>query len=97
MIALFFLLPLYSLSVQYERGGLWKLLIPIACLTLLIDVALNYTELALLTLDFPRKGEFTFSRRLARLRYSTNWRGVLARYTTACLDAIAPSGKHIKP
>jgi hypothetical protein len=97
MISIVILLPLYFISIQYERRGLWKLLFPIAAIAFIIDVVLNYTELALLTLDFPRKGETTFSRRLARLRYNTDWRGSFARYITTCLDAIAPSGKHIKP
>ena len=97
MISIFILLPLYFISIQYERGGFWKLLFPIAVLAFIIDVVLNYTELALLTLDIPRKGETTFSKRLARLRYNTDWRGSFARYITTCLDAIAPSGKHIKP
>lgn len=97
MISIAILLPLYFISIQYERGGFWKLLFPIAIIAFVIDVVLNYTELALLTLEIPRKGETTFSRRLARLRYNTDWRGSFARYITTCLDAIAPSGKHIKP
>jgi hypothetical protein len=62
---------------------------------LVLDVILNYTELAIFTLDFPKWGEWTFSKRLARLQHNTDWRGSVARYLARVLDAIAPSGKHI--
>jgi len=95
MISLFLLLPLYSITIQYERGGLWRICYLAAPLALLIDVLLNYTELALLTLDFPKWGEWTFSSRLKRLKNSQTWRGPTALYLKKVLDVIAPSGKHI--
>lgn len=95
MISIFVLLPLYFISIQHERGGLWLLLIPIALFSLVIDVILNYTELSVLTCDFPKKGEWTFSKRLSRLQHNTDWRGDFARYLANCLNQIAPSGKHI--
>lgn len=96
MISIFILLPLYFLGIQYERGGLWRIMAVFAVVGLVIDVILNYTELALLTLDFPRKGEYTFSTRLQRLQYNTDWRGDIARPIASLLDALAPSGQHIK-
>lgn len=95
MISIFILLPLYAIGIQFERGGLWRIVLPVTFVALVLDVVLNYTELALLTLDFPSKNEFTFSQRLARLRYDSGWRGDTARYIARSLDAIAPSGKHI--
>lgn len=90
-----FLILFYCLGIQYERGGWWNVLLPIALLGLVVDVLANYTELCLLTLDIPRKGEYTFSRRLQRLQHNTDWRGSFARYLIPCLNTIAPSGKHI--
>jgi hypothetical protein len=95
MISIFILLPLYFISIQYERGGIWSLLFPIVLISLIIDVVLNYTELAILTLDMPKYGEWTFSKRLSRLQYNEGWRGDFARYLAKCLNTIAPSGKHI--
>ena len=86
---------LYPLAVQYERGGWWKLLAPLTLVTLLLDVVLNYTELALLTWDRPLSGEWTFSTRLKRLQTDRGWRGVLARYVVVYLNFFAPDGKHV--
>lgn len=86
---------LYPLAVQFERGGWWRLLAPITVFTLLIDVIANYTELALLTWDFPRKGEHTFSTRLLRLRYTYGWRGTVYHAVIAYLNYFAPNGKHV--
>ena len=86
---------LYPIAIQYERGGWWYLVLPITALALIVDVVANFTELAILTWDFPRRNEWTFSQRLSRLRYNGDWRGTTARYIVRVLDAIAPSGKHI--
>lgn len=95
MIAISLLLPLYAIGIQYKRGGWWLLALPFAVIALAIDVLLNYTELALLTLDFPQKGEWTFSTRLSRVCREEGKRGSVCRYITKVLDAIDPSGKHI--
>jgi hypothetical protein len=87
---------LYIPAVQVERGGIWRILWPVAVLVLIIDVICNYTELALLTLDFPRKGEYTFSTRLLRLRQDAGWRGDFAVKVIAYLDYFDPTGRHIK-
>ena len=70
---------MYPLAVQYERGGWWHVLAPFTLLALVIDVLANYTELALLTWDFPKRNEFTFSTRLKRLQKDPGWRGILAK------------------
>lgn len=86
---------LYPLAVQYERGGWWRVLAPVTVLALVIDVIANYTELALLTWDFPMRGEWTFSTRLKRLKYERGWRGALAKPITGYLNYFAPNGKHV--
>lgn len=70
---------LYPIAVQFERGGWWRLLAPVTLFALVIDVIANYTELALITWDYPQKGEFTFSTRLVRLKKDAGWRGIMAR------------------
>lgn len=86
---------LYPLAIQYLRGGLWRLVLPITFLAFFIDVIANYTELALLTWDFPQKGEHTFSERLVRLRYYSDFRGEIARLVIPYLDYFDPTGRHI--
>lgn len=87
---------LYPIAIQFERRGWWYCVLPVTIFALIVDVIANYTELALLTWDFPRRNEWTFSQRLSRLRYNEDWRGTVARYLVRVLDAIAPSGKHIQ-
>lgn len=70
---------LYPIAVQAERGGWWLIVTPVTFIALVLDVVANYTELALITWDFPAKGEWTFSTRLKRLQYYTGWRGSFAR------------------
>lgn len=69
----------FPLAIQYERGGWWSVLKPLALLVAIIDVAANYTELALLTWDFPRENETTFSQRCKRLIHQDNWAGTVGR------------------
>ena len=68
--------------------------LPITLLALLIDVIANYTELALLTLDFPRQGEYTFSQRCSRLKLEDNWGGKVARACEPYVDMFDPDGDH---
>ena len=89
------LLILYPFAIQIERGGLWRLLLPVTLLALIVDVVANYTELALLTWDWPAKGEWTFSTRLVRLQYYSGWRGYFARCVVNYTDFFDPDGKHI--
>lgn len=89
------LLLVYPLAIQYERGGACRLLLPLYLAAGLVDVVLNYTTLALCTWDFPRAGEYTFSKRLSRLVRSSGWRRVLAQLLKAYLDAFDPKGVHV--
>lgn len=57
-----------------------------------LDVFLNYTEFALMTLDWPKSAhtEGTLSLRLARLQHNTDWRGAVARPVVATLNYFLP-------
>lgn len=95
MISLFVLWPLYIIGIQYERGGWWKLVCPITFIALVLDIILNYTELALLTLDFPKSKEYTFTKRLRRLKLRLDWRGDMAHsISLKMLDPFDPDGYH---
>lgn len=73
---------LYPFAIQYQRGGKWETYLKwLAVITAVIDVIANYTELALLTWDFPRAGERTFSQRCARLIHQDGWAGIVGRLT----------------
>ena len=88
---------LYPLAIQIERGGWWRCVAPVTVLALLIDVAANHTELALLLWEWPRRGEWTFSTRLERLVLTTGWRGRVACGIARVLNWLAPPGHpHIK-
>lgn len=97
MISLLILWPLYIIGVQYERGGWWYLVAPVTLIAWVIDVWLNFTELALLTWDWPRNEyELTFSNRLKRLVHDGGWRGNFARFVARrMLNPFAPGGRHI--
>lgn len=85
----------YPLAVQYLRGGWWHLLFPVTAPIVILDIIANHTELALLTWDWPRPGEYTFSQRLARLQHDKDrkfWTEPLIAY----LDYFDPTGKHVK-
>jgi len=71
----------YPLAIQYQRGGHWRILAPFTLLTALIDIYCNYTELALLTWDYPKDSERTFSNRCKRLIHQEGWAGFLGRLT----------------
>lgn len=86
---------LYPIAIQYERGGWWYLLAPVTLLALLIDVVANYTELALLTWDLPRRGEWTFSTRCKRLQHDQGWRGRIARLVKDYTNFWDPQRDHI--
>lgn len=90
------LLCLYPLAIQYQRGGWFKLLLPITLFALVIDVIANYTELALLTWDFPKEKEYTFSERLVRLQYDTSWSGKIAKPIVKYCNYFSPNGNHIR-
>lgn len=88
---------LFPIGIQYERGGWWWLLFPFFTIpTYILDVLANYTELALVFWDYPKKGEYTFSKRLERLRKGEERKNKLASYIANILNDISPRGDHIK-
>jgi hypothetical protein len=88
---------LYVVGIQYQRGGWWRLCVVVAVPALLLSVLANFTVLALITWDWPKRGEWTFSQRLARLLHAPGWRGLLAwAIARFLLDWADPDGVHIK-
>ena len=85
----------FPLAIQYTRGGWWRLVTPITVAALILDVALNYTTLALLTWDFPRAREYTFSIRLKRLVKDPGWRGGFALAVAVYLNYYTPGNNHV--
>lgn len=77
---------LFPLAIQYKRGGWFLPLALPAGFLFVVDVLLNFSSLAFWTWDFPAWGEWTFSKRLARLIHRTDWRGALARRIAAYLN-----------
>lgn len=89
---------LYVIGIQYQRGGWWRVCLLAALPALILNVLMNFTVLAVLTWDRPKRGEWTFSQRLGRLILDTGWRGTLAWYIARyLLDWADPDGIHIKP
>lgn len=94
MISLLTLI-LYPLAIQYKKGGLRYAVLPVTAIAAALDVIANYTELSVLTLDFPRKGEYTFSKRLKRLQYGTPWQQRVAKVIVPYLNYFDPG--HVEP
>lgn len=70
----------FVVAINYERGGWWRLLVPLAIRAAVLDIALNYTLFSLAMGDCPRKGEYTMSKHLERLIFWQNRRGAFCRY-----------------
>lgn len=88
---------LFVVGIQYQRGGVWRVCLVAALPALVLNVLLNYSLLALISWDWPRKGEYTFSKRLERLVLAPGWRGLAAwAIATYLLDPVDPDGVHIK-
>lgn len=88
---------LYAIGIQYQRGGWWRLCLVAALPAMVVNVLANYSTLALLTWDWPRHKEYTFSVRLQRLVHSSGWRGAFARAVARrLLDPFDPDGIHIR-
>ena len=93
---MFLLLALcYPLAIQYQVRN-WRWLAPFTLAVLLLDGLCNYTDLALLTWDFPRKGEYTFSQRLVRLQSGNQWQRFVARVTIPYLNFFDPNHVPVK-
>lgn len=86
----------YIPAIQFRRGGWWRLMYPFTFAVARADIILNYTVLALYTWDWPRKGEYTFSKRLDRLTMLDGWRGdVYSFVAVEMLDRFDPTGRHV--
>lgn len=95
---------LYYPAIQYERGGLWYIVVPIFTVpALLIDILFNVFWATIIYQDMPfKKSEFlgrielTFSDRLERFISLPGWKGKISRFIAYWLNRLAPSGKHIR-
>lgn len=85
----------YPVAIQYERGGWWRLLMPITLVIAVIDVWLNFTTFALVLRSAPRRREYTFSQHLERLVHDTGWRGFIARAAARYTNIFDPTPPHI--
>ena len=93
LLCVYALWPLYVFTMAMLRAKeanlttltAWVFAFPLIVIALILDVLLNFTVFAVLTWDFPRKGEWTFSQRLARLVRDTGWRGKLSNWIAASL------------
>jgi len=85
----------YSVGVQYERGGVWRLLAPIAMIALLMSWVINQT-LGRVIYGKPTVWRETFSKHTERMQSEPNWRGRLARLVAALLNVVAFREDHIK-
>lgn len=93
---------LYPLAIQYERGGLWYIVLPVTIYAFLIDLIAKTFVLSFLFIELPFKHstyfnrrEFTFSDSLERYVLNTGWRGKIAVPIAKVLNYFAPY-KHIK-
>jgi len=87
---------LFSITIQYVRGGLFYAFALLGIITVPLDVFYNYTAFVVLMWDIPKPHEVTFSSRLERLVLRTDWRGKFALEIATCLNAICPTHNHIK-
>lgn len=85
----------YPMAIQYERGGWWKLLIPLTLAAAIVDVWLNFTTFAICLWSAPGKKENTFSQHLERLVFDVGWRGVVARLVARYTNKFDPTPPHI--
>lgn len=97
--------PLYVFAMALYRAHLtgratlfaWLLAWPLIAAAVILDIALNYTLFALVTADFPKRGEWTFSQRLNRIIRGTGWRARVATWLADnLLDPYDPTGQHIR-
>lgn len=72
-------------------------LAPLAVVALIVDVAMNYTTISIISGDgLPRKGEWTFSQRLERLCVEESADKELYKQIALKLNRIDPLHCHIK-
>jgi hypothetical protein len=70
----------YIVAINFERGGWWNLLVPLAIKTGALDIALNYTTFRWLMNSKPEPGERTISKHLERLVLLQTNKGAFCRY-----------------
>ena len=85
----------YPLAIQYERGGWWRLLLPLTAVAALVDVWLNWTTFSLYLWSAPAKREYTLSQHLERLVFAPAWRGYFARAVARYTNLFDPTPPHI--
>ena len=93
------LLLLYPLAIQYQRGGAWLVLYPVALVALALDAASNFLEMPLIFWERSPPGEYTCSQRLDRylggyIGIQNDWRFEFSRPFAAYLNFFMP--RHIK-
>jgi len=93
---LLYLLGLYIVGIQYQRGGPWGILKPVALFATVVDVVLNYTTVSILFWEWPEAGEYTITKRLQRLINGAGWRTDIALPLAKLLNFFAPNGDHVK-
>jgi hypothetical protein len=96
------LLVAYAVGIQYERAGMgqgwgWHAAWLVAGPAWVADIILAHSLFAAYLRYWPQRGEWTFSQVLARLIERDGLTGEIARYLKRVLDAIAPTGIHVKP
>jgi hypothetical protein len=86
---------LYAVAVQYERGGAWRALAPLAFSVLLASWMINQS-LGRLIYGKPTTWRETFSLHTQRMQSAAGIRGRIARLVKALLNFAAPREDHIK-
>ena len=89
------LLVLYAVGVQYERGGPWRVLFPLAMLVLLASWLINQT-VGRVIYGKPATWRETFTKHTARTLAQPGWRGRIARLVAAVLNFFAHDERHVK-
>lgn len=78
----------FPVVIGWRQATGWRRVV--LALTAVLDIWLNFTTFAVCTLDWPRWGEWTFSKRLERLARDAGWRGALARPVARYLNRFDP-------
>jgi len=89
------LAAVYPAGIQYERGGLCRVLLPLYALAAVLSVTVNVSWLSLVVWELPKKREITTSQRCERLVFSAGWPGVLARAIARFTNRFDPTPPHI--
>jgi hypothetical protein len=89
------LAALYPIAVQYERGGVYRVLLPMYAAAGITSTLVNYTWLSLVLLEWPLPKEVTTSQRCERLVFESGFKGRLARAIATYTNWFDPTGPHI--